>query len=449
MPHGGRTEITMEKKTIGKFIAALRKASGMTQRELGEKLFVSDKTISRWECDECTPELSLIPTIAEIFGITTDELLRGERNNPERIAAETEEGTARQKAKSEKQFRLMLDRADRKYKNCTLIAVGISILGLIAAMIANLGFNRGWVAFFLAAAFCVASEICQICFAINARVLIDEDDDTHAEQTQNANIRIVKTAIGISLLNILILAFCLPLIVFVGYSNWGLTFEAWFSYGGVICLPIALVISYVLYHAFVRKALCNRGLLVLSEQEKGALAEKSKLIQRTVCVGISAAVLLFSALIFWTEVGTDLYWQYTRKEYIFDNAADFKAFMENEYDEWYREGYSHIDENGNEVIHEPIGGYYPMKSYQNVYGDNGEVLFRYYHNGSLYYSIDFTDSSPDKMPVTVIPSQSRSNGDVDNIVINGLIALIVATVIVTPTVYAVMLCKIKKKYEKK
>ena len=39
----------MEKKTIGALIAALRKANGMTQRELAEKLHVSDKSISRWE----------------------------------------------------------------------------------------------------------------------------------------------------------------------------------------------------------------------------------------------------------------------------------------------------------------------------------------------------------------------------------------------------------------
>ena len=39
----------MEKKTIGKFISELRKANGMTQKELGEKPFVSDKTVSRWE----------------------------------------------------------------------------------------------------------------------------------------------------------------------------------------------------------------------------------------------------------------------------------------------------------------------------------------------------------------------------------------------------------------
>ena len=81
----------MEKKTIGKFIAVLRRANGMTQRELGEKLYVSDKTVSRWECDECAPDLSLIPSIAEIFGITTDELLRGERNNPDRESLTSEE----------------------------------------------------------------------------------------------------------------------------------------------------------------------------------------------------------------------------------------------------------------------------------------------------------------------------------------------------------------------
>ena len=38
----------MEAKTIGKFITALRKANGMTQKDLAEKLNVSDKTISRW-----------------------------------------------------------------------------------------------------------------------------------------------------------------------------------------------------------------------------------------------------------------------------------------------------------------------------------------------------------------------------------------------------------------
>lgn len=89
----------MEKMTIGKFIAALRRASGMTQKELGERLYVSDKTVSRWERDECTPELNLIPAIAEIFGITSDELLRGQRRTD---AADTPDAAARLKTKSDK-----------------------------------------------------------------------------------------------------------------------------------------------------------------------------------------------------------------------------------------------------------------------------------------------------------------------------------------------------------
>ena len=90
----------MEKKTIGKFIAVLRKANGMTQQDLGEKLFVSDKTVSRWERDECNPDLSLIPAIAEIFGITTDELLRGERNAPITSDTPNEDEALKQKVQN-------------------------------------------------------------------------------------------------------------------------------------------------------------------------------------------------------------------------------------------------------------------------------------------------------------------------------------------------------------
>ena len=65
----------MEKKTIGGFIAALRKANGMTQKDLADRLNVSDKTISRWERDDGDPDLAAIPVMAEIFGVACDEVL--------------------------------------------------------------------------------------------------------------------------------------------------------------------------------------------------------------------------------------------------------------------------------------------------------------------------------------------------------------------------------------
>ncbi len=49
-------------KSMGAFIAALRTAAGMTQRDLADKLNVSDKTVSRWERDINAPDLSSLPT---------------------------------------------------------------------------------------------------------------------------------------------------------------------------------------------------------------------------------------------------------------------------------------------------------------------------------------------------------------------------------------------------
>ena len=62
---------------MGSFIAALRRAKGLTQRELAELLNVSDKAVSRWERGDAAPDLSVIPALAELFGVTADELLRG------------------------------------------------------------------------------------------------------------------------------------------------------------------------------------------------------------------------------------------------------------------------------------------------------------------------------------------------------------------------------------
>ena len=71
----------MEKKSLGSFIAALRKEKGLTQKQLAEQLNVSDKTVSHWECDETSPDISLLSTLAETLGVTVDELLKGEKNH--------------------------------------------------------------------------------------------------------------------------------------------------------------------------------------------------------------------------------------------------------------------------------------------------------------------------------------------------------------------------------
>ena len=59
----------MEKHSIGKTIACLRKEKGWTQVELAEKLNVSDKAISKWESEAGLPEISQLPIMAELFNV--------------------------------------------------------------------------------------------------------------------------------------------------------------------------------------------------------------------------------------------------------------------------------------------------------------------------------------------------------------------------------------------
>ena len=65
--------------TLGKRIAALRREKGMKQEELSELLGVSPQAISKWENDHTCPDISLLPTLAKIFGISVDELLSGKK----------------------------------------------------------------------------------------------------------------------------------------------------------------------------------------------------------------------------------------------------------------------------------------------------------------------------------------------------------------------------------
>ena len=69
----------MDQIRIGKFIAALRKEKGMTQEQLGEKLGVTNKTISRWENGNYMPDVEMLSLLSREFGVSINELVSGER----------------------------------------------------------------------------------------------------------------------------------------------------------------------------------------------------------------------------------------------------------------------------------------------------------------------------------------------------------------------------------
>ena len=69
----------MDCERMGSFLAQLRKEAGMTQAQLGERLGVTNKTVSRWERGNYLPDISMFRQLAALFGVTVEELLDGRR----------------------------------------------------------------------------------------------------------------------------------------------------------------------------------------------------------------------------------------------------------------------------------------------------------------------------------------------------------------------------------
>lgn len=78
----------MDNSKFGKFIKELRKEKNMTQKELAEKIYLTDKAISKWERGLSFPDITLLNSLSEVLGVTVTELLKGERGKEEKIDIE-------------------------------------------------------------------------------------------------------------------------------------------------------------------------------------------------------------------------------------------------------------------------------------------------------------------------------------------------------------------------
>lgn len=399
----------MEAKTMGKFIAALRKANGMTQKELAEKLNVSDKSVSRWETDEGSPDLSLIPVIAEIFQVSCDELLRGERK-PEAQRAESGMSSEESSAKAEKQRQRILKSGLSKYRSKTLLAVGIGILGLIAASICNTGFQRSYLGFFIGTAFYLAAVICQIVF-VNSTLLgiaDAEGDDGRILQYKGKILREGMWALGAI---ILLFAFTLPLVTLCYDSYIGLNIETWVS-SGMLYAAAALVGCFTA-GCLLLQYFENKGILPVVETRR----KNRKLL---VVVGLACAFVMVvtSAVQIHLCDPARLEKQFGTT---FEDYTSFKEFVER--NPW--------EEDGNASF-EAVSPEEEIVVYDST--EEEKVLFTYVLRNPEVSSILFSYNSEDGLPITVTTTEQWNRALEKQKQISGIFMLIYLAEILTAIV---------------
>ena len=93
-------------ETIGSRISKYRRAKGMTQEELAGLMGVSSQAVSKWENDQSCPDISALPQLGKILGITTDELLTGKSDEVKMVPV------AQRKSLDELVLRIYVNSAD-------------------------------------------------------------------------------------------------------------------------------------------------------------------------------------------------------------------------------------------------------------------------------------------------------------------------------------------------
>lgn len=108
----------MEQEKIGKFIAQQRKEKQLTQKQLGEALGISDKTVSKWETEHGLPDISMIMPLCEILDINVNELLSGQHLTQDTYNEKAEENI----------MNLMKDSEEQKRRNVKDIIASIVLI---------------------------------------------------------------------------------------------------------------------------------------------------------------------------------------------------------------------------------------------------------------------------------------------------------------------------------
>ena len=417
----------MEKKSIGSFIAALRKASGLTQRELAERLNVSDKAVSRWEREESLPDLSLIPAIAEIFGVTADELLRGERRKEG-------ESLPRAGEKSEKQLKNLINRSLLRFNNRSIIAAGVTLAGLIAAMVANVGFNKAWVAFFIALVFYLAAALCETGFTVAAMAALNVEEDCAA--LQDARRRILNRALLVFGLAIVLFAATLPLIMFPYNAYMGLTGDSWLVSGAVFGAVGALV-SMLIARISVGVAV-RRGLFSLDAKQRAR--RRLRVISVLATLGVMGLTLVANTLL---TQDTSMY----ADPIVFDNYEDFTTYMmrKEEVGEQYggvaiapESSITYYDEDGNPTTEK-------KSRMQEIVNAEGETVLRYYRRNDNAVIIRY-ESSDTCLPITVITQDALNSAHRTVRKLEGVFAaLYIAELIAAIAIYIIKSRRIEKR----
>lgn len=390
----------MEQKAMGEFIAALRKANGLTQKQLAEKLGVSDKSVSRWERGDGAPDLALIPVIAEVFGVTCDELLRGERRQ-----LQTDTGPD---PRAEKQRQRLLTGTLYRFRGKNIAAIALAAAGVCVAAGIDLGLCKAAIALCAGAVCLLGAALVETLAVSNAFLAVAGEEPA---QTGALRAAVVCWAERVFTFILALLAFLLPLL---RAGTYGLALSYWLLYGLPAALAAGLVCGAVC--VFLNAHFVKTGMLPLPDVQAGAARANAKLLRRCLLRLAGAAALTLAA-----HAACTSFWDPSAlaPSTAFDDWDSFVDYMETETPAEPAAGTADgraepvqppqpdrqvwLDTNGEPTAYDDWMGY----TVQEITDADGNVVCRFVHRN--LEAVSWRYSSQDGVPV--LPVRVRTAAD--------------------------------------
>lgn len=139
----------MDQIKIGKFIAALRRQADLTQEALGEKIGVTNKTISRWENGNYMPDIEMLQLLAKEFDVSINELLAGEKISDEEFRKKADENIIAVSKVSSFTFEERKAYYKKKWRKEHVSLFVLLTLILILAFVIPFTLNKAWLVGFV------------------------------------------------------------------------------------------------------------------------------------------------------------------------------------------------------------------------------------------------------------------------------------------------------------
>lgn len=134
----------MDQIKIGKFIATLRRQSGLTQEKLGEKIGVTNKTISRWENGNYMPDIEMLQLLAKEFNVSINELLAGQKMSDEEFRKNADENIIAVSKESAFSFEERKAYFKKKWRKEHISLFVVLLLILILAFVLPFVVSKPW-----------------------------------------------------------------------------------------------------------------------------------------------------------------------------------------------------------------------------------------------------------------------------------------------------------------